>query len=128
MTGSCWRLIGAARAAACVRVGEHGAPRAISDNDWPGGWAWGSDGIAVDRTWAHGSAWLDRMSGILSPAVVRVKAARWLGDHAAGSRRRRSARRRSSSMLTSRARSEEHTSELQSRENLVCRLLLEKKK
>src|SRR6266511_3742118 len=29
---------------------------------------------------------------------------------------------------TSAARSEEHTSELQSRENLVCRLLLEKKK
>src|SRR5690606_41533533 len=29
---------------------------------------------------------------------------------------------------TSRCRSEEHTSELQSRENLVCRLLLEKKK
>src|SRR5690606_42091653 len=28
----------------------------------------------------------------------------------------------------SQARSEEHTSELQSRENLVCRLLLEKKK
>src|SRR5690606_41446124 len=32
-------------------------------------------------------------------------------------------------MITpSRVRSEEHTSELQSRENLVCRLLLEKKK
>src|SRR5690606_11427625 len=30
--------------------------------------------------------------------------------------------------LTRAARSEEHTSELQSRENLVCRLLLEKKK
>src|SRR5690606_36098687 len=30
--------------------------------------------------------------------------------------------------LHSRKRSEEHTSELQSRENLVCRLLLEKKK
>src|SRR5436309_13949455 len=30
--------------------------------------------------------------------------------------------------LVSCARSEEHTSELQSRENLVCRLLLEKKK
>src|SRR5690606_40887703 len=30
--------------------------------------------------------------------------------------------------LMSAARSEEHTSELQSRENLVCRLLLEKKK
>src|SRR5690606_14023940 len=29
--------------------------------------------------------------------------------------------------LTARTRSEEHTSELQSRENLVCRLLLEKK-
>src|SRR5690606_39452441 len=31
-------------------------------------------------------------------------------------------------MSRSRPRSEEHTSELQSRENLVCRLLLEKKK
>src|SRR5690606_41814908 len=31
-------------------------------------------------------------------------------------------------VLTHPARSEEHTSELQSRENLVCRLLLEKKK
>src|SRR5690606_12126975 len=30
--------------------------------------------------------------------------------------------------FTRRSRSEEHTSELQSRENLVCRLLLEKKK
>src|SRR5690606_33473652 len=30
-------------------------------------------------------------------------------------------------ILTARDRSEEHTSELQSRENLVCRLLLEKK-
>src|SRR5690606_40929187 len=32
------------------------------------------------------------------------------------------------SMRISSVRSEEHTSELQSRENLVCRLLLEKKK
>src|SRR5690606_39499889 len=31
-------------------------------------------------------------------------------------------------LVTYRKRSEEHTSELQSRENLVCRLLLEKKK
>src|SRR5690606_40466219 len=30
--------------------------------------------------------------------------------------------------ITEKVRSEEHTSELQSRENLVCRLLLEKKK
>src|SRR5690606_39536621 len=33
-----------------------------------------------------------------------------------------------SSTASTRSRSEEHTSELQSRENLVCRLLLEKKK
>src|SRR5690606_39446806 len=31
-------------------------------------------------------------------------------------------------LIAARSRSEEHTSELQSRENLVCRLLLEKKK
>src|SRR5207302_2415587 len=37
-------------------------------------------------------------------------------------------RRRRSGAGTVRRRSEEHTSELQSRENLVCRLLLEKKK
>src|SRR5690606_40193385 len=45
---------------------------------------------------------------------------------------RRTARRRGVRRLLSRrgppVRSEEHTSELQSRENLVCRLLLEKKK
>src|SRR5690606_40028169 len=40
----------------------------------------------------------------------------WQPDHVATARR------------SSRSRSEEHTSELQSRENLVCRLLLEKKK
>src|SRR5690606_40321225 len=33
-----------------------------------------------------------------------------------------------SKLLLVQSRSEEHTSELQSRENLVCRLLLEKKK
>src|SRR2546430_12771891 len=36
--------------------------------------------------------------------------------------------RYSLSPVASRARSEEHTSELQSQSNLVCRLLLEKKK
>src|SRR2546427_6039195 len=35
---------------------------------------------------------------------------------------------RSSGLPLARARSEEHTSELQSQSNLVCRLLLEKKK
>src|SRR5690606_41580627 len=47
-------------------------------------------------------------------------------------RRHRAARRRPADPderpRPRRARSEEHTSELQSRENLVCRLLLEKKK
>src|SRR2546422_5804748 len=42
--------------------------------------------------------------------------------------RRRSRRRRASSPVTDVLRSEEHTSELQSRLHLVCRLLLEKKK
>src|SRR5260370_14631983 len=37
-------------------------------------------------------------------------------------------RRRSAGSVASRIRSEEHTSELQSHLNLVCRLLLEKKK
>src|SRR5207302_7610387 len=36
--------------------------------------------------------------------------------------------RRATGLSTPPQRSEEHTSELQSRENLVCRLLLEKKK
>src|SRR5690606_41036368 len=43
--------------------------------------------------------------------------------------RRRTVRlRHRGDLRLSRLRSEEHTSELQSRENLVCRLLLEKKK
>src|SRR5690625_6692124 len=41
---------------------------------------------------------------------------------------RLSCRRYASSRISSRLRSEEHTSELQSRGHLVCRLLLEKKK
>src|SRR5687768_17949209 len=40
----------------------------------------------------------------------------------------RTSRRRSPSRSIQRGRSEEHTSELQSRLHLVCRLLLEKKK
>src|SRR5690606_40730577 len=44
------------------------------------------------------------------------------------SSRWRSSGSASSSHVRGAARSEEHTSELQSRENLVCRLLLEKKK
>src|SRR2546430_14359106 len=40
----------------------------------------------------------------------------------------RAAARRPNAFCTSMIRSEEHTSELQSQSNLVCRLLLEKKK
>src|SRR5258707_4825935 len=45
-----------------------------------------------------------------------------------GAARLRSRSRPDNIDLTSRSRSEEHTSELQSRQYLVCRLLLEKKK
>src|SRR5690349_24299955 len=50
--------------------------------------------------------------------------------HAAGAHRGRPFRlpRRRRGSRAARARSEEHTSELQSRRDLVCRLLLEKKK
>src|SRR5690606_41483817 len=49
---------------------------------------------------------------------------RWSGDHADGDGWRWPGHL----LLLVGERSEEHTSELQSRENLVCRLLLEKKK
>src|SRR2546421_2807324 len=46
----------------------------------------------------------------------------------AATRRKREASSRISSRASAGGRSEEHTSELQSRSDLVCRLLLEKKK
>src|SRR5690606_39350687 len=52
-----------------------------------------------------------------------VSVAGWTGARSAGPVMATSA---DSSSLSHVARSEEHTSELQSRENLVCRLLLEK--
>src|SRR6266516_6782784 len=55
----------------------------------------------------------------LFPYTTLFRSCRWSGT-AAGARPRRLPRRR--------ARSEEHTSELQSPYDLVCRLLLEKKK
>src|SRR5215475_4655683 len=58
----------------------------------------------------------------LFPYTTLFRSRRWLrGSHLHGTR----AHSRAASLM---ARSEEHTSELQSRENLVCRLLLEKKK
>src|SRR2546430_13585176 len=53
----------------------------------------------------------------------------WLGgDHAPSRQIARSPRRNNSMIQVQGSRSEEHTSELQSQSNLVCRLLLEKKK
>src|SRR5690606_42021242 len=64
--------------------------------------------------------------------VVAAPAARAYGTHAPArdrrGDRRGGARLADAAADTLRPRSEEHTSELQSRENLVCRLLLEKKK
>src|SRR5688572_24431895 len=48
--------------------------------------------------------------------------------HRGSGRRRTTARRHRPNAFGGRQRSEEHTSELQSQSNLVCRLLLEKKK
>src|SRR5690606_39337065 len=67
------------------------------------------------------------MRGVDHRPVVRCDGqARGGRDGGAGTRIRRRGRLRPGRLH--RARSEEHTSELQSRENLVCRLLLEKKK
>src|SRR5688572_31717358 len=53
-------------------------------------------------------------------AICRARSALWLASA--------SRRPRARGFSCSSARSEEHTSELQSQSNLVCRLLLEKKK
>src|SRR5207244_5562425 len=58
---------------------------------------------------------------------LRTVGGRPLARRSAGLRHRRHARRRPR-RGRSHARSEEHTSELQSPDHLVCRLLLEKKK
>src|SRR5690606_39873505 len=61
-----------------------------------------------------------------SPGSAGPRRTRWCAGRAGtGCSRRRG---RSGRAPARRPRSEEHTSELQSRENLVCRLLLEKKK
>src|SRR5687768_17866837 len=74
---------------------------------------------------------LFRSSTSISRCTPRITCT---GSDERGGRRRRGTRSASSLPTTSRActiskrRSEEHTSELQSRLHLVCRLLLEKKK
>src|SRR2546430_6779398 len=75
----------------------------------------------------HDCAWVpdalpDRADGIRGDAEShRAEVGRQL-------RAREGALRGAGALGQARARSEEHTSELQSQSNLVCRLLLEKKK
>src|SRR5260370_23218483 len=69
---------------------------------------------STPRTWPPGDGSESRESW--TPSRPRSVAPRWLSVHCS----RRTA--------NCRLRSEEHTSELQSHLNLVCRLLLEKKK
>src|SRR5690606_40511370 len=64
-----------------------------------------------------------RREGTLAPRVHQLRAQRWHLGH-----RPATVRLRAGPAGAPGVRSEEHTSELQSRENLVCRLLLEKKK
>src|SRR5690606_40031410 len=75
-----------------------------------------------------------RSSDLARHAVVAPHAGRGRGGRCGGRRRGDGGGRRGGARydavlhLPAAGRSEEHTSELQSRENLVCRLLLEKKK
>src|SRR5690606_41661062 len=67
-------------------------------------------------------------SGSSSPTGSRSASARCPTTGSTSSRRARRSSRSPAATSRRCRRSEEHTSELQSRENLVCRLLLEKKK
>src|SRR2546430_12328329 len=57
-----------------------------------------------------------------------LRTADWRGNRSAHSAKGSSSTGRAGRACQLNARSEEHTSELQSQSNLVCRLLLEKKK
>src|SRR3712207_7991236 len=67
--------------------------------------------IVTDRPW---NTFNEYVGGFLSRATLNADAGHWMNGLAI--------------VVAHGARSEEHTSELQSRQYLVCRLLLEKKK
>src|SRR5258708_18861694 len=69
---------------------------------------------------------LAEIAGCAHDSLPEVKCPNAIGDHASGERIVRAGDRLG--QLQPAARSEEHTSELQSPDHLVCRLLLEKKK
>src|SRR5690606_41073230 len=94
---------------------------------------------AFSASTTSGAAWVWMRSIIATWLALslasRASSARLTGTGSHGGRSscpalafRASAASAASASAASAARSEEHTSELQSRENLVCRLLLEKKK
>src|SRR5690606_41831312 len=79
------------------------------------------DALPISRTGNADPAWTVQASARQSAAQRQLPVDRWCKPNSTPRTRSTPGRRRS-------ARSEEHTSELQSRENLVCRLLLAKKK
>src|SRR2546429_4729949 len=64
----------------------------------------------------------------LFPYTTLFRSRRYISSSLASERSKGTHRARPLNVSTKRTRSEEHTSELQSRLHLVCRLLLEKKK
>src|SRR5690606_40919394 len=98
------------------------------------------DGVFIDGAFraAVSGATFEKISPVDGRVLARVAAADAADvDEAVRSARRAfeggewsrcAPRERKTVLLRFAQRSEEHTSELQSRENLVCRLLLEKKK
>src|SRR5256886_5552316 len=89
-----------------------------------------ADPHAEPRPAAAGGARHDRLRGARSRGAEEAHGARRPGSAGNEVFLERKGRRRRSDVPVGqpRARSEEHTSELQSQSNLVCRLLLEKKK
>src|SRR5256886_12110942 len=86
---------------------------------------WSSDVCSSDlRTISHGS--LVKSASAVAPAVDSSKSDS--GVCVSTTAERRKSRGFSSGNRTASVRSEEHTSELQSQANIVCRLLLGKKK
>src|SRR5207302_6944128 len=85
------------------------------------------DALPISQLFLHSIEDLFDLGGIGDIALQTECPAAGLGDFPHQGVRRRLAAAVDKRHLGS-LRSEEHTSELQSRENLVCRLLLEKKK
>src|SRR2546430_12184738 len=71
---------------------------------------------------------LFRSKDLKIPRLVHISTDEVYGSVERGASREGDPLRPSNPYSASKARSEEHTSELQSQSNLVCRLLLEKKK